>query len=359
MHPAVRRYVAVDEVCVDRLVREEGIDAERVELLLNFVDLDRFRPRPALPDEPARALVLSNAATADGYARVIADGVSVLGHRARIVGVASRQSRPMRRKRCWPDTTSSSPKGRTALEALAVGCATVLADRPAPGRSSRRRTTNGCDGETSASASSSTRTTSLGIGSRSRGYRSRRRRRSVAPACATEAGMQPARSIVCWRSMKRRWQRLRTGRWRGGRGASAEPHRGPAEGSVRHPRSAGGGRPLISRWRGRSSTLRRSELAQLESSVRVLEQQLRAREHELAEMRDEEQALRGQIAAVQSVANAPHPRCGPQGADGRRVIHAGARRLAKLMRSEVSVRWWRGAKADVRRPALACRISVY
>ena len=33
-HPAVRRYVAVDEVCVDRLVREEGISQDLVELLL-------------------------------------------------------------------------------------------------------------------------------------------------------------------------------------------------------------------------------------------------------------------------------------------------------------------------------------
>src|SRR5262245_41598144 len=44
-HPAIRKYVAVDEVCLDRLIREEGIPSDRAELLLNFVDLERFRPR--------------------------------------------------------------------------------------------------------------------------------------------------------------------------------------------------------------------------------------------------------------------------------------------------------------------------
>src|SRR5205809_190550 len=42
-HPSIQRYVAVDEVCLDRLVREEGIPVDRTELLLNFVDLERSR----------------------------------------------------------------------------------------------------------------------------------------------------------------------------------------------------------------------------------------------------------------------------------------------------------------------------
>src|SRR5262249_16587044 len=37
-HPSIQRYVAVDEVCLDRLICEEGIPVDRVEVLLNFVD---------------------------------------------------------------------------------------------------------------------------------------------------------------------------------------------------------------------------------------------------------------------------------------------------------------------------------
>jgi glycosyltransferase involved in cell wall biosynthesis len=126
-HPAVRRYVAVDEVCVDRLVREEGIAPERVELLLNFVDLDRFRPRPTLPPRPARAVVLSNGATTRGYASVIAAACEAAGISLDIVGGAAGNA-AARPEALLPGYDLVFAKGRTALEALAVGCATVLAD---------------------------------------------------------------------------------------------------------------------------------------------------------------------------------------------------------------------------------------
>jgi len=126
-HPSVRRYVAVDEVCVDRLVREEGIPSCRVELLLNFVDLQRFRARPPLPVRPSRAVVLSNAATADGWARAIVAACQAAGIPVDIAGGAAGTP--------WTAPESMLPaydlgfaKGRSALEALAAGCATVLAD---------------------------------------------------------------------------------------------------------------------------------------------------------------------------------------------------------------------------------------
>ena len=127
LHPSVRRYIAVDEVCVDRLHCEEGIASERIELLLNFVDLDRFRPRPPLPQVPRRALVLSNAARGDGYARVVAAACESAGIALDIVGAAAGNSSGT------PETLLAAydlvfAKGRTALEAVAVGCATVLAD---------------------------------------------------------------------------------------------------------------------------------------------------------------------------------------------------------------------------------------
>jgi len=131
-HPAVRRYVAVDEVCVDRLVREEGISPSRVELLLNFVDLDRFRPRPPLPARPARALVLSNYATSDGYARVIAAACHAAGITLDIVGGAHGNASDSPAV-VLPAYDLVFAKGRTALEALAVGCATVLADAAGAG----------------------------------------------------------------------------------------------------------------------------------------------------------------------------------------------------------------------------------
>ena len=125
-HPSVRRYVAVDEVCVDRLVREEGIAPSQVELLLNFVSLDRFRARSPLPDRPRRALVLSNAATADGYARVITAACQDAQIAVDIVGTGTAAVSKPEALLAGYDLVFA--KGRSALEALAVGCATILAD---------------------------------------------------------------------------------------------------------------------------------------------------------------------------------------------------------------------------------------
>jgi hypothetical protein len=126
-HPSVRRYVAVDEVCVDRLVREEGIPSDRIELLLNFVDLERFRPRDPLPPRPRRALVMSNVANGDGYARVIAAACQSSDIAVDVLGLAAGNAteKPEEVLRGYDLVFA---KGRSALEALSVGCATILAD---------------------------------------------------------------------------------------------------------------------------------------------------------------------------------------------------------------------------------------
>jgi Glycosyltransferase Family 4 len=126
-HPSIRRYVAVDDVCFDRLVREEGIPSSRVERLLNFVDLERFRPRPRLPPRPRRGLILSNQATGDGYCRMIAAACSRMGVALDVVGLA-RGNASANPETLLPAYDIVFAKARAALEALAVGCAVVLSD---------------------------------------------------------------------------------------------------------------------------------------------------------------------------------------------------------------------------------------
>ena len=126
-HPSIRRYVAVDEVCADRLMHQEGIESERVELLLNFVDLSRFRPRDPLPARPRRALVFSNQATSDGYVRHIAAACASHGVELDIVGIAAGNQVPT------PELLLQKydlvfAKARAALEAMAMGCAVAIAD---------------------------------------------------------------------------------------------------------------------------------------------------------------------------------------------------------------------------------------
>ncbi len=126
-HPSIQRYVAVDEVCLDRLVREEGIPAGQVEVLLNFVDLRRFRLREALPNRPRRALVFSNSATATGYPRIIEQACAAHGISLDIVGRGHGNST------ATPEVLLAGydlvfAKARAALEAMAVGCGVILAD---------------------------------------------------------------------------------------------------------------------------------------------------------------------------------------------------------------------------------------
>ncbi len=126
-HPSIARYVAVDATCVDRLTTEEGIAPERIERLLNFVDLQRFSRRGPLPPRPKRALVLSNQAEPGGYVEMIREACRQSGIDLEVAGV--RWGRVIER----PEDLLSGvdlvfAKARTALEAMAVGCAVVLAD---------------------------------------------------------------------------------------------------------------------------------------------------------------------------------------------------------------------------------------
>ena len=126
-HPSIARYVAVDAACADRLTAEEGIAPERIERLLNFVDLQRFAQRSPLPRRPKRALVLSNQAEPGGYAETIREACQQSGIDLEVAGL--RWGRVIER----PEDLLAGmdlvfAKGRTALEAMAVGCAVVLAD---------------------------------------------------------------------------------------------------------------------------------------------------------------------------------------------------------------------------------------
>lgn len=126
-HPSIVKYIAVDDPSSDRLIAEEGIAPDRVEILRNFVDLSRFAPRGPLPDRPGRALVFSNGASPDGYAGVIRDACARSGIQLEIGG--TRSGRPIASpESVLPEFDVVFAKGRSALEALAVGCSVILAD---------------------------------------------------------------------------------------------------------------------------------------------------------------------------------------------------------------------------------------
>ena len=125
--PRILRYVAVDDTCRDRLLWEHAVPAERVRVQLNFVDLERFRPRGPLPARPARALVFSNYASEETHLGAAREACARAGIALDVVGQkAGRVAAEPEKVLGGYDLVFA--KGRCALEALAVGAAVVLCD---------------------------------------------------------------------------------------------------------------------------------------------------------------------------------------------------------------------------------------
>ena len=122
-HPRVRAYVAVDQTCKERVLAS-GIPEERVHVLLNAVDLDRFQLRDPLPEKPRRALIFSN------YSYDVAPIEAV----CKEMGIAlERRGDASKNRTANPEQILGTfdivfAKARAALEAMACGCAVVICD---------------------------------------------------------------------------------------------------------------------------------------------------------------------------------------------------------------------------------------
>jgi len=130
--PRILRYVAVDHLCRDRLLLEHGIPEDRIRVLLNFVDLERFKPRGPLPARPKRALVFSNYATEDTQIPAVRDACARHGITTEVVGFGTGKvcARP---EDILGRYHLVFAKGRAALECLAVGVAVILCDKKGVG----------------------------------------------------------------------------------------------------------------------------------------------------------------------------------------------------------------------------------
>lgn len=132
--PNVARWVAVDEACRQRLIHEEGIPAERVSTVLNFVDLRRFAARPPLPARPQRALVFSNyLSPSHPVMRAITEACAERG--ITVEGCGSGFGNPTQEpEKLLPSYDIVFAKARCALEGMAAGCAVIQADHFGVGR---------------------------------------------------------------------------------------------------------------------------------------------------------------------------------------------------------------------------------
>lgn len=122
--PRIRRFVTVDQTTRDHLLFECEIPEADVRVLMNFADLQRFRPRGPLPSRPTRALVCSNLARQHLWAvrQACARPEAILGRDDIVLA-----------------------KGRCAIEALVTGTAVVLCDASGVGPMVTSADSIGCD----------------------------------------------------------------------------------------------------------------------------------------------------------------------------------------------------------------------
>jgi hypothetical protein len=130
--PRILRYVAVDARCRVDLESKTEIPRSRIETILNFIDLERFQQRPPLPSRPRRALLFSNYAAEHTHLPVVRRTCSRMGIKLDVVGrmVGKPMANP---ERILPEYDLVFAKARCALEATAVGCATILCDATGAG----------------------------------------------------------------------------------------------------------------------------------------------------------------------------------------------------------------------------------
>jgi hypothetical protein len=121
--PRIRRYIAVDQSCRERLMHD-GVPDDRIEVLYNAVDLDQFRRRPPLPPQPQRALVLTKGAEHLSVVRLAAAQAGLvldeLGS-----GTGTVVDDLPARLAAYDLVIATA---RMAKEAMTVGCAVVVCD---------------------------------------------------------------------------------------------------------------------------------------------------------------------------------------------------------------------------------------
>ena len=107
----IRRHFGVSRLCVNRVI-DDGVAAERVAMLPNFVDVARFRPRPRLPAKPRRALLFSNYANPRTHLPAVRAACIEAGLELDVAGIGVEKILDQPEDVLGAHMTSSLPRGR-------------------------------------------------------------------------------------------------------------------------------------------------------------------------------------------------------------------------------------------------------
>lgn len=123
LHPQIRQWVAVDEACRLKSV-SCGVPSDRLSVIHNAVDLERFVQRDPLPAKPVRGLMLTKNRE---HQAAIRQACILMNIQLDELGPAtSNYSTEIEKNLVHYDIVFAT--ARMAIEAAAVGCAVVVCD---------------------------------------------------------------------------------------------------------------------------------------------------------------------------------------------------------------------------------------
>lgn len=125
----IKKYVAVSNLTRARISEIAGIDIQDVELVSNFVNVHKFKKRKSISHLPKKALLFGNhwEVGSNQYNRIrkACERFGILS--VDLIGLESKKvtSRPEAE---LPNYDIVFAVGRSAIEAMAIGCGVILAD---------------------------------------------------------------------------------------------------------------------------------------------------------------------------------------------------------------------------------------
>ena len=126
-HPRIVRYVAMSPTSRLRMATESGIDESLIDVVYNAVDLHRFRVIRNPPDRPRRALVYRRNLDSDSLiGRQIREAAVVAGLELEFRGIGPKLTPLPNPQEVLPDYDLVFTSGKSAIDALACGCAVIL-----------------------------------------------------------------------------------------------------------------------------------------------------------------------------------------------------------------------------------------
>lgn len=126
-HPRIVRYVAMSPTLKLRMAVESGIDEDRIDVVYNAVDLQRFRIVRDPPPRPRRALVYRRGFDPQSpLGGQIREAVAAAGMEMECRGIGNQTTPILNPEAVLPGYDIVFTSGKSAIDALACGCAVIV-----------------------------------------------------------------------------------------------------------------------------------------------------------------------------------------------------------------------------------------